>query len=154
MSELQTFMEEVDYLDVTPLIEQLVLYKAFVSEEQAKTLYDLVSGILPEAKDQYDANFNFTEEINEQIKAIRAMRGAVIEPSGKVVQGASVREIKEVVTASSTLLQTLLKTHEQVQSFERQRAIETAVIKLVRGLSEEAQAEFFKTLEEELGLIA
>lgn len=146
---LQDFMTAEDEADVTGLIETLSLHSNSITEEQAVELSALVCTILPE-QEQYDADFSFTDELSEQIKAIRAMRKSVITAHGQVREGASVREVKEVVSASSTMLQTLLKTHDQVQSFERQRAIEKAVIDTVKSLPQEYREKFFAELEIEM----
>ena len=68
-------------------------------------------------------------------------------------EGLNPREVREAVAASSSLLSTLLKVHEKVMSFERQRAIENAVIETVRELPEPAKEAFFINLETRLAAI-
>jgi hypothetical protein len=102
---------------------------------------------------EYGPDFDVGEEVRLQIAAVRAMRESVM-PGGKVRAGVPTREMKEVVTASSTLLTTLLKTHEKIMSYDRQRAIEEATVEMVKTLSDEDQKLFFSRLEEALDAIS
>lgn len=150
--EIQDFMDTPPAVDLQPVLETLALYHRALTEEQARALLDLATAHLPDTL-QYGANFDFTEEITAQIQAVRAMRRSVLSESGRMAEGVSARELKEVVSASSTLLQTLLKTHEKVMNFSRQHAIEKAVTSVVRTLDGPDQASFFMALETELALI-
>ncbi len=150
--EIQDFMDTPPDLEAQHLIEELTLRSAHITQEQATTLRDLAMTRLPDDF-TYGADFDFASEVTAQIRAVRAMRRSVMSDSGKVLENVSARELKEVVSASSTLLQTLLKTHEKVLSFDRQRAVERSVVEVVKRLGKDEQTLFFATLDVELGLI-
>lgn len=151
-SEMQDFMSTPPEYNLQPLLEELVLHRSFISEDQAHMLLDLATPLLPDTV-TYGADFDFTAEITAQIQAVRAMRRSVMSDSGHVLEQVSARELKEVVSASSTLLQTLLKTHEKVMNFSRLRAVEKAVTGLILTLEKDQQKVFFEALETELSLI-
>ena len=95
----------------------------------------------------YGADFDFSREIAEQLVAVRALRAQILA-GNRVREGVSSRDVRELISASSTLLSNLMKTHEKVQSFERQRKIEEALIEVLAefGLKDE----FMRRLEEKL----
>lgn len=102
----------------------------------------------------YGAEFDLSSEVQAQIKMVRAMRRSVITDAGIALPGISARELKEVVSASTTLLTTLTKSHDKIMGYERMRALEAATVAAVEGLSEASQRAFFTTLEEKLEGIA
>ena len=122
-----------------------------LTPEQVSRLWIILQG-KAEQDTEYGPDFDMGAEVRMQIAAVRAMRNSVM-PGGVARAGVPVREMKEVVTASSTLLTTLLRTHEKVMSYDRQRAIEEATVAAVQTLPDEAKALFFKQLEEALEAI-
>ena len=123
-----------------------------LNDKQISQLWGILAGRGEEGRVEYNASFDIGKEISQQIMAVRALRNSVM-PGGKVRPGLAAREVKETITASATLLNTLLKTHEKVMSFDRSRAIEEAVTETVRTLPDEQQKVFFALLEENLSAI-
>ena len=121
-------------------------------DDQVTRLWGILSGRGGGDKVEYNASFDIKEEIQAQIVAVRALRNSVM-PGGVVRPGLPAREIKEAVSASSTLLSSLMKHHEKVLSMDRQRAIELAVTDAVRSLPDEQRETFFSLLEENLSAI-
>jgi hypothetical protein len=132
-------------------IDMIDTMSADLREDQVARLFGVLAALGGRTV-EYGADFDLKEEVQAQIQAVRAMRDAVM-PNGVVRVGTSAREVKEVVTASSTLLTTLMKMHEKVMSFDRSRAIEEAVTATIRGLPEDAQKVFFSQLEQNLSAI-
>jgi hypothetical protein len=122
-----------------------------LSDEDIARLWAVLQG-RAQAMEEYGADFDLGYEVQMQIMAVRAMRNAIM-PGGVVRVGTPAREIKEVVTASSTLLNTLMKTHERIMSLDRQRAIEEAVTTSIQTLPDEQKKQFLATLEENLSAI-
>ena len=122
-----------------------------LSEEEIARLWTVLAG-RAEAGVDYGPEFDMGKEVEMQILAVRAMRNSIM-PGGIVRPGTPAREVKEVVTASSTLLTTLLKTHEKIMSYDRQRAIEEATVEVIKTLPDEQRDQFFKLLEESLSAI-
>jgi hypothetical protein len=96
---------------------------------------------------EYGEDFSLAIEVEEMLKMARALRKQVMV-GNQVADGVGPREVKEAVSASNTLLNTLLKVHEQVMSFERQRAIEKAVTEAISELSHDHKQKFFTRLSE------
>ena len=132
-------------------IEVIEACSESLRDDQVAKLWGLLEG-RGENKVEYNASFNLQEEVQAQIMAVRALRNSVM-PGGKVRPGLPAREIKETITASSTLLNTLLKTHEKILSLDRARCIEEAVTTTIRTLPDEQQKIFFAQLEANLAAI-
>lgn len=108
----------------------------------------LVAAFAPKrAVNEYGEGFSLAVEVEEMLKMARALRQQVMV-GNQVADGVGPREVKEAVSASNTLLNTLLKVHEQVMSFERQRGIEKAVIEAISDLPHEQKERFFAKLTE------
>lgn len=99
---------------------------------------------------QYGADFDLKEEITAQIRAVRALRGKVLLPSGQLHPDIEPREAKEIITTGSTLISTLMKYHEQIVNMDRQQAVETAIIDTVKLLNQKYQEIFFDKMKENL----
>ena len=151
-TSLHDFMEPPGDADLAADVQAIVLHPDSLTKEQATALRTVIEARFP-SEPEYGADFDFTEEISSQIRAVKAMRAAVLTESGQIKQGMGAKDIKEVVTASNTLLQTLLKTHDKILSYDRQRALEKATIGVVQSLDPDAQKLFFDRLEAELDRI-
>jgi len=149
---LQEFDNGDADIEMDEHIQLLEDMKTVLRPDQILRLYTLAASLAPREDVEYGADFDLKDEVQAQIMAVRAMRDAVM-PGGRVRQGVPAREVKEVVTASSTLLNTLLKMHEKVLSFDRQRAIEEAVTDTIRTLPDEQQKLFMTALEDNLSRI-
>ena len=124
-----------------------------LTDEQVAILWTALQERVDGDDVEYGADFDLGQEVEAQIGLVRAMRRSVITESGQVLPGVASRELKEVVSASTTLLSTLSKSHEKIMSFDRMRAIEHAAADAVRTLPHEQQQLFFQTLEEKLEAI-
>lgn len=117
-----------------------------ITQEQADNLVMIIREHHAEAS-VYGADFSMVAEIDDQIRTVRALREHVIQPNGRLREGMSPRDAKEVISASTTLLGTLMKSHEKILGFERQRAMESAVVAVLKGLGPEPKAQFFVEME-------
>ena len=152
-TSVHDFLAEPDAVDLGPAVNDISAAQEHLTVEQADQLRALLDLKFP-TEIGYGAEFDFKAEIDSQIRAVKAMRNSVLTESGAIKAGMGARDIKEVVTASNTLLQTLLKTHDKIINYERMRAVEKATIEVVQTLEDSAQATFFTRLEEELDKIA
>lgn len=155
MSEIHAF--EQGGPDLSTEVEMILNFANHLTPTQVRDLLAILKHHIREPDAVvYDADFDMTAEIGLQISAMRAMRSTVIDSNGEIVKNAdgkaavSTRELKEVVTGCSTSIQMLMKYHERLVNFDRMRALERATIKTARTLPEDLQAQFFKTLENEL----
>lgn len=149
MSEIHAFDEQAG-IDLSHHVEAILAAHAELTYEQAEALWIALSERFADETVEYGADFDLTQEVEAQIRAVRAMRESVITKEGKVKSGVGARDLKEVVTASNTLLQTLMKTHEKVLNYDRQRALEEATVAAVETLGDEEKTRFFTVLEARL----
>jgi len=130
-------------------VEALLNAPQLLTEEQLTNLACILSDYLPRGV-EYGADFDVLSEISDLLTTVKAMRRSVLTDGGVPKVGVSARDLKEVATASNTLLQTLLKVHGQVMSFDRMRAIENAVAKTMRDQPDAVKNEYFSSLAQEL----
>jgi hypothetical protein len=131
---------------------QVIQHYESLPEELRKRLENKVDP-LQNKGNQYGSDFSLTEEVNEMLKMARALRKDLMV-GDFISDDATTRDVKEAVSASNTLLNTIIKSHGQLMSFERQRAIEKAVVDSVMYLPDEQKTNFFKVLEKNLEKIS
>jgi len=108
---------------------------------------------------EYGANYDITAEVEGLITAVRAMQNSVMTPEGRMRQDVTPREMKEVVTSTTSLMNLLMKSHEKLMTFDRQRRLEQSTVDILRLMGdadwagkpgEEIVSEFVKMMEERL----
>ena len=151
---LRTFEEDatgsVDLEEHVTMIEQSL---ESLTDGQVFRLWNLLRGASEEKVD-YGPNFNLTLEVERQLQAVAAMRASVMTSTGTVRPGVASRDLKDTISASNTLLTTLLKVHKDVLSLDRQRSIELALTDTIQTLPDKKREEFLEKLEENLAAIA
>lgn len=98
----------------------------------------------------YNASFDLGDEVEQQIRAVRAIRAQVFDANGNMRSDISSREAKEVISTGSTMLATLMKYHEKVQNMERLRKLELSVMEALTEASPDLQEKTMALLEEKL----
>ena len=88
-------------------------------------------------KVEYGANYDIREEIQSLISAVRAMRGTVMDEHGQIKQGVSAKDLKETITSMTSLMNLLMKSHKEVMTFDRHRALEQATIDTLKEMGGE-----------------
>ena len=153
MSELQIreFENPGFDLQLGNLLDSLEVYSHLLQPDQINRLRSIIGDHAAE-KVVYGPEFDIADEISQQITAVRALRESVL-PGGVVRAGLPAREIKDAISASSTLITNLMKHHDKILGFERSRAVELAVSETIKTLSDEDRATFMKKLEENLSAI-
>ena len=144
---MQQFWEEAPNLDTE--VEMILNSPGLLKDDQLADLHTILSHYLPE-DNGYGADFDFKQEISAQLNAIRAMRQKIMNVNGTIKDGTTIREVKECLAAANTLTTALMKNHEKIMNFDRQRALEQATIAAVDKLPEEAKAIFFEELNNRL----
>ena len=133
--------------------ENRLLTSAQLSDLQAglKDTYPSVflstSASGPVADPGYGADFDLAEEINSQIKVVRALRAKILGEDGSLNEGINAREAKELIASGTTMVSTLMKHHKDIVNQDRLMAVEAATIEAVKTLPPENQEAFFETLE-------
>ncbi|MCB0386764.1 MAG: hypothetical protein KDD43_15325 [Bdellovibrionales bacterium] len=82
----------------------------------------------------YGADFDLNQEIGQMIGAVRALRARVFV-NGKLAEGISVKEAKEVINMANPMINTLMKNQKELMSMDRHRAIEQATVDCLKELA-------------------
>lgn len=149
-SEVHAFMEQQHSL--ADEVEAILLAPQLLTEEETRNLICILQDYMP-SDVAYGADFDLAAEVSHQLTAIRAMRRKVMTDSGLPMDDVTARDLKEVATASNTLLGTLLKAHEKIMNFERLRAVEKAVVTTLKTLPQDIQDMYLERLDTELQAI-
>jgi hypothetical protein len=155
-AEIGGFWDESDAPTLDTEVAIILACPSMVTQEQWKQLREAAHRHLEgvdhaAAPEGYGANFDFTTEINYQLRAVSAMRRKIMDPdTGEILDGVPIREVKECLGAANTLTTALLKNHEKIINFERMRAIEQATIEAVQLLDPAVRKVFMAELNTRL----
>lgn len=143
--------------DIDASVRYLLQHAAYVSAEQWARLERIGARFAPvpvvaeaEPVSIYGADFSLANELESQIRAVRAVRERVIDSRGQLQDDITTREAKEVIASGSTLLGTLMKYHEKVVNMERMRLLEQSVIEVLEEEDEEVKDRVLMKMEEKL----
>ena len=146
--------------DLEETVTHLIQHARYLSLPQKERLRAslMIGQPLPEAADQiqiapetkYNASFDLGDEVEQQIKAVRAIRAQVFDGNGNMRGSVSSREAKEIISTGSTMLSTLMKYHEKVMNMERLRKLELSVMEALSEASTDLQEKALALLEEKL----
>jgi len=109
----------------------------------------------------YGANFSIANEIDLQVKALRALREHYL-PEGRLRDGVSPKEFKDFLSTTNQMVKMLISSHEEVMNMERNRLVEASTVdilkemadpKLVKALGYDPCAMFLEKLEQKLEMI-
>jgi len=119
-----------------------------IPEYELRNLFE----ILPASLDGqvFDADFSMAEEVTMQLTVLKAVRDKVISHEGKLVSGQTVKDAKDLIQSSASLLQLLQKLRNEIINSDRLKAVEDAVITTLKGKDEEVLLEFMDNLRENL----
>lgn len=153
-------MLETDLESSVAFICQHARHLSLIQKDRLKKsmgLDKLVDPTDPEAESimqatatNYGAEFDLAEEVEQQIKAVRAIRANVFDSNGNLRSSVSSREAKEIISTGSTMLGTLMKYHEKVMNMERLRKLEQAVIEALMDADEAFKDKVMENLEQKL----
>ena len=137
--------------DMESHVAAILAFRSSLSDEQVSRLRHslLRPGEEPEHT-VYGASFDLAAEVEQQILAVRAARDHVMTKDGRLRSGFSSRDAKDLVTAGSTLLQSLMKHHADIMNMERMRALEQTVIETLNEEDPEFRKRVVSRLEERL----
>ena len=136
---------------ITEFIEDIL---PVLSEDQLRELTEelLALGMVKQGEEEvtYDAQFDMGKEVELQLRTVHALRRQVMV-NNRIRKGTTTREVKEVVSTTTTMLNSLMKHHEKLLSMDRQRALEAATISVLKELGDGAMIDkFFELMEQAL----
>lgn len=129
-----------------------------LSSEQASSLMDkiMMLDLIPDYRRdavEYGANYDLKQEIQGLIDAVKAMQDSVMI-NGRIRNDVTPKEMKEVVTSTTSLMNLLMKYHRELLSMDRMRALEAATVEVLQQLGdrhgEKIVSEFVKMMEDRL----
>jgi len=119
--------------------------------------YELVKilDVLPIQADtqEFDSEFDLSQELTNQLKALQSIRDRIFSSDGRIKEGSSVKEAKDFMSSSGSLLQMLQKSRSELINIDRMQAIEEATIDTMRELGEDVIDDFSARLKEKLDRI-
>lgn len=134
------------YHNVMPHLTQDQAQRLLIRLKNLELITDQVSDTVV-----YGANYDMKSEVENLITAARALKNSVMYPNGDIRPGITPREMKEVVTSTSSLISLLMKSHEQLMNFDRQRILEQSTVDVLREMGgEEIVSRFVKMMEDRL----
>ncbi len=125
-----------------------------LSEGQARYVVQKIRelNVLPEQVPEavaYGADYDIKNEVENLLRAARAMQNSIMDDSGVLKKDSSPREVREVVTSMTSLMQLIMKSHEKLMGFDRQRALEQSTVSVLREMGgQETVDRFVKMMEE------
>jgi hypothetical protein len=157
LSQMDPFGVRLTPDDLESAVSGLLPYASFLSLAQrdrlVRALYpegEIPPPLdLPRSPNEYGADFDLADEVWQQILAVKAVREQVVE-DGKIKDGFSARDAKDVVTAGNTLLTSLMRYHKEIVSMDRLRRLERSVIEVLEESSPEVRQQVMSRLEEKL----
>lgn len=138
MARLQVHREAMDAFEA---LKTRLEYLNPIDQRELKRLLTIELG---EDGDDFDHDFDLKEEINAQLRMLRTMRSRAER------ENISTRELKETLTASSSLITMLIKEQEKVVNIDRLRTVERAVVEAIKDQPHEVQEAFLSFLEGKL----
>jgi hypothetical protein len=151
-------------VDLGDLINFLRFHSGLLTPEQTDNLLNLAREVAKNGGNSaiFDQNtsflgtgsrigddFDLAGEVSEQLLAVRALRKKIY--ANGIIIG-DLKEAKDVLTAGNQMLQLLVKLEGEVRTIERLRAVETAVIEVLKDESPELRESLLRKMEERLGL--
>ena len=122
---------------VQDAIDFLAKNQKYISREQLTELSALIpSKILPTLPTSSD----FVSELSEQLEMVKTLRSAI--------DGDDPRQIKDLVSASTTLFSMITKLNDDILNQQRIRKIENATVEAIKTLPEESREAFYVALGE------
>ena len=151
---LHDFMDGGGHVDLSHPTELIASTPESLTEDQLGILWVAISSQMKEDEVRFNSDFSLANEIEAQIKLVRLMRANIATPDGRqLLPGVDGRSLKDIITASTNLVSTLVKNQAQVLNFSRMQAIEKSVSEVVREFPADVQDKFFALLKKKLAAI-
>ncbi|WP_019865151.1 hypothetical protein [Methylovulum miyakonense] len=127
------------------LAEFLIKRRSYLPKEVRQYLQDNFSAP-SDSQIGNGSDFDLHEEIMSQIKAAKALRSQAIPDNGAQIP--DIREAKEALTASTSLIKTLQTTLEKIYNQDRVRTLQQVLVETLKEVDPAIQARFLSLLKE------
>jgi hypothetical protein len=137
--------DKFDAIDPNELIDFLIERKRFLPKEVRDRLRDNFS-----SSDEIvgGGDFDLHREVVDQLQAVKALRKAAISTDGTLEVG--IREAKESLAATTSLLTLLTKLQGEIYNQDRIRRVQKITIEVLQEVAPEVRDRFITLLEERL----
>lgn len=102
---------------------------------------------LPSLPGESAGKFDLLAEVQEQMAVVQALRRKLTDVDALDV---SPRDLKDLITTSTSLFSMLTKQHNDIMNQDRVRKIEAATVSVILTLPQEMQDKFFGELHKSL----
>lgn len=139
-------LDVIDAVDPHELVDFLIERKSVLPKEVKDRLRD---GFGTGAVGQPGGDdIDLRKEVIEQMRAVRALRQAAVSSNGNVEVG--LKEAKEALSATTSLLTLLTKLQADIYNADRVRVIQKTTIEVLKGVDPEIHQQFMDKLKERL----
>lgn len=140
-------LDVIDAVDPHELVDFLIERKSVLPKEVKDRLRDGFGTAAVGSPDGEDIDLR--KEVVEQMKAVRALRQAAVSSSGTVEVG--LKEAKEALSATTSLLTLLTKLQTEIYNADRVRTIQKITIEVLGKLDPAVKEEFMQLFKARLG---
>ncbi len=130
------------------LAEYLVKRKSFLPKEVRVFLQN--SFAQDDGKIGGNSDFDLHEEIMEQIRVAKILRSSAFPEGQKTVASENMRDAKEALTASTSLIKALTTTLEKIYNQDKVRTLQQTLIEALKETDPVLQNRFMTLLRERL----
>ena len=142
-------LDKFDAIDPNELIDFLIERKRFLPK-RLRTVYVITLGTSGD-NGSGGEDFDLHQEIVDQLRAVKALRKSVVSSSGNLEAG--IRDTKEALSATTSLLTLLTKIQGDVYNQDRIRTVQKVTIEVLNDVDPALRERFMKLLEERLGVV-
>lgn len=142
-------LDKFDAIDPNELIDFLIERKRFLPREVKDRLRDNFGSSGDNGSGGED--FDLHQEIVDQLRAVKALRKSVVSSSGNLEAG--IRDTKEALSATTSLLTLLTKIQGDVYNQDRIRRVQKTTIEVLNDVDPELRDKFVTLLEQRLRVV-
>jgi len=139
-------LDKFEGVDANELVDFLIDRKRFLP----KDVKDRIKASFGSDDDEGGVDFDLHKEVVDQLNAVKHLRKAAMNSDGTLVAG--IREAKETLSATTSLLTLLTKLQGDIYNSDRVRTIQKITIETLKEVDPTLQEKFILLLEERLGV--
>lgn len=133
------YLKAVD--EINDCIHDLEEMRTFLNDTHRGRLKKLIGHDL---EDEIDFN---VDEIEKQFIMVKKIRNQLVSDDGRLLEGAEVREISALISASNSLITLFLKNQSMIDHLKEVALLREAVTHAIKELDKESQTKFFNKFD-------
>ena len=106
------------------------------------------SSALPGSATERDSDYDLRQEVSAQLAAVKALRESAVSSNGTINVG--LRDAKEALSATTSLLSLLTKLQTEIYNADRVRVLQKTTIDVMKKCDPELHKQFLGLLRERL----